>query len=163
MHPSSSTTFNHQIVLNNTFSPIPGTRVSKIDHAKFDGNTVNQVSLVSRVFDEVPIGVSLSKLVLSDALSASQVRNVGVDVNERSHSIISPFIYHSVPLRVVISVQLPIPKQPHSFREFLLTNPILHPQPDHRKTFRFHESVFFIDKLLASNDSDDTTLGQPFR
>jgi hypothetical protein len=163
MHPSSSTALSHQVVLDNTFSPIPGTRVGEVDHAKFNGNAVNQVSLVSRVLDEVPIGVSFSKLVLSDALSASKVRNVGVDVDERTHSIISPFIYHSVPLRVVISVQLPVPKQPHSFRELLLTNPILHPQPDHRKAFRFHVSVFFIDKLLASDDSDDTTLGQPLR
>jgi hypothetical protein len=63
----------------------------------------------------------------------------------------------------VISVQLPVPQQPHSFREFLLTYPILHPQPDHRKAFRFHVSVFFIHEFLASNDSDDATLGQPLR
>lgn len=110
MHPSSSTTFSHQVILNNTFSPVPGTRIGEIDHAEFNGNAVNQVSLVSRVLYEVPIGVAFSKLVLSNALSTSQVRNVGVDVNEGSHSIFGPFIYHSVPLRVVISVQLPVPQ-----------------------------------------------------
>jgi len=110
MHPACPTPFCYKIILNDTFSPVPGSGVGEVYHTKLDGNAVNQVCLVSRVLDEVAHRVSFRKLVLSNTFSASQIGNVGVDVDKGLHSVFLPVIHHSFPLRVVLSIQLPIPE-----------------------------------------------------
>jgi len=161
VHPSSSSTFLNQVVLDNLLSPVPGCGVREVNHAELDGDTINEVSLVSGILDEVAIGVTLRELVLSNTFSASQIGDVRVDVNEGTNSILGPVVNHAVPLRVLLSVKLPVPEQSHSLLELLLTDPVLHPQANHGQAKRLHERVFLIYELLPSHNSNDATLSQP--
>ena len=133
MHPTTSSSFKHKVLLNDILHPIPSVWVGEVDHSERDADTLQDVRLAVFVLDEISIVTALFELILSDTFNLASVLNVGVDVDERLYSIKRPLGYHIVPIIVPVFIELPVPDKPCTFIISVLTNPILHPDSDHRK------------------------------
>jgi len=135
--------------------------------------TVNHVRSTKLILDKVTLVSSFSKVVISNfkilIFGCVQVSNKRINVSKRFNTIFSPTINHTIPVRVMLQINLPIPNKSSSFNIVMLTSPILHPDACHRKSKIFHLLVFFFDKSLSSstfamlNNTNNSTLLDPRR
>ena len=88
------------------------------------------------VLDKIAIRITDFKLVLPDASvrNPGEISDVGIQVNNGLDSIFGPVIHHTVPLRILVPVQLPVPEKSLSFVVLVLSNPVLHPDSNHGQT-----------------------------
>lgn len=131
VHPASTATLLHQVLLDDVFEPSPSLRVSEVDHGEPDAETVDQKCVTVLIFNKVAVFASFGKLILSDALDLARVLNVGVDVDEGAHAVLSPVTDHVVPVVVPVLFELPIPNQSRALLVSVLTDPVLHPNSNH--------------------------------
>ena len=87
MHPASSSSFKHKVVLNDILHPVPGIGVGEVDHSERDADALQDVRLAVFVLDEISIVTALFELILSDSFNLASVLYVGIDVDEWLYSI----------------------------------------------------------------------------
>lgn len=163
VHPASATTLSNKILLDDVFEPCPSLGVSEVDHGKPDTETVDQKGIPILISNEVAVLATFAELILSDSFNLARVLNVGVDVDEGANAVLGPVTDHVVPVVVIVQFELPVPDESRTFLVCVLTNPVLHPDADHRQLELLHQSILLIDELLTTDDTDDGTLHGPLR
>ena len=122
---------------------------------------MDEVRLIVLSLNEVAFLDTLCELVLTDSFNLTYILNVRVDVDEGPNSIHFPIGNHAIPVIVVVTFQLPVPDQARALRVRVLANPVLHPNAAHGQSTGLHHRVLFIDKLLTTDDSNDSALESP--
>ena len=163
VHPASTATLLDQVLLDDVFEPSPSLWVSEVDHGEPDAETVDQKGVTVLIFNKVAVFASLGELILSDALDLARVLNVGVDVDEGAHAVLSPVTDHVVPVVVPVLLELPVPNESRALLVRVLTDPVLHPNADHGQLKLLHLGILLVDEFLSANDADNSALQGPLR
>jgi len=109
-HPADGACLFEHVVDDNALSPFSGCRISEIDHGKLDAETLNQISLIIVILEEVAVFVTFLEIVGSDFWVASEIGKVWVHVDHWSDTFSFPVGNHVVPVMIVFSIELPIPE-----------------------------------------------------
>lgn len=131
MHPTTSLALGDKVVLDDRFHPVPGIWVGEVNHCESNRQTIDQVYFSIFILDEVALFTAFSKLILSDTFNLTRILDVRVDVDEGFDAIDGPVTDHSVPFRIPVLFELPVPDKTSALGVGVLANPILHPDADH--------------------------------
>jgi len=156
-HPADGVCFLEHVVNDEVLRPFSGIRVGEIDHSKLDAKTLDQISFILLVFKEIAVFVTFLKVVGSNFWVASEIGEVWVHIDHWSDTISFPVGNHIVPVKVVFSIELPIPEKSDSFRELECADPVLHPNSFDWDTLRFQEGILRINFILSTLETNNCT------
>lgn len=163
VHPAPCSSFFDHVLLDDVLDPFPALRIGQVDAAELDGVAVHQLRRAVLVHDEVAFLVGLLELVGVGRVGhfARDVREVRVDVDQRPDVQGCPVFDHLIPVRVVASIELPVPLEPLALREGLEADPVLHPERDYWHIGLDEQFRRLIDHFLSALERDDRSVHDP--